>query len=218
MQWAHYQLVDAIKKQDAEVIKLFVEAGMVLSSKDVIIGQMIENPDKWISLMQILQLDTEEGLSGLFQVPRYLTDLDKHFKEVETRYAEPHTIAFKDKRLAYNKIFDKWVEEKNLELANVDKMCDGDNRCMIKNIPSIHVEYDKKKPIAPEKDLILWQKPRLSLMSAAILLDEQDIINYLKQKGVTTTINKMVMSDLATVIFEVKPDKSISYPEGITVK
>ncbi|PCI67088.1 MAG: hypothetical protein COB26_10365 [Piscirickettsiaceae bacterium] len=217
VEWAHYQLVGSIKNHDYAMAKLYIDAGMRLRDKDLVIGQMIENPKHWFELIRLLRVDTKEGLSGLFHVPRYLTAFDERFDLVETRYAIPHTVAFKDHYLLFITLQNKWIQEKNKELASVDEMCEGNTRCVAVNVPAIQIEYDKKKPIAPEKDLILWQNPYLSLMSAAILLGDRDIINYLESKGVTSRLNKVEMSDLAIVVFEVSRQGEISYPEGITV-
>lgn len=217
VEWAHYQLVDSIKNHDYATAKLYIDAGMELRDKDLIIGQMIENPPHWFELIRLLRIDTKAGLSGLFHVPRYLTVLDTHFELIQRRYAVPHAVAFKDHYLLFTKVQDKWIQEKAKEIAGVDAMCEGNTRCIAVNVPAIQIEYDKKKPIAPEKDLILWQNPYLSLMSAAVLLGNQDIIRYLNSKGVTSLRNKMEMSDLAMVVFDVSLQGEISYPEGITV-
>ncbi|PHS72792.1 MAG: hypothetical protein COB22_04225 [Cycloclasticus sp.] len=217
LEWAHYQLVASVKGHDYEVAKLYIDAGMELRDGGLIIGQMIENPSQWFELVKLLRVDNKDSLSGLFKVPRYLTELDKHFKQVEKRYTVPHTVAFKNTFVAFRKILQKWIDEKNAELANVNEMCEGNTRCIAVNVPAIQIEYDKKKPIAPLKDLIIWQQPSLSLMSTAILLGNQDIVAYLEQKAVTSRLNKMEMSDLAVVVFEVSEDGAISYPKGITV-
>ena len=218
LEWAHYQFVASIQSQDAEVVGLYADAGMVLKNQSVIIEQLIEHPDNWIALIERIGWDDTERLSVLFPVPRYLSALDDAFKKIQKRYAVPHDIAFKDHYLKFKKTHDQWLHEKNMELANVDAMCEGDTRCKIKNVPGIHIEYEKKKPIAPTKDLIVWQDPMLTLMSAAILLKKQKIIKYLSQKGVTSRISKMTMSDRIVVTFEVSQEGVILYPEGITVK
>jgi len=218
LEWAHYQFVDAIQSQDIEVIGLYVDAGMVLKDRSAIVGQMMENPARWVALVERLGWDNQKSLSGLFDVPRHLDDMDSYFKIVELRYAIPHDVTFKDHYLRYKVVEDKWINAKQLEIEGVHKMCDGDTRCNAVNIPVIHIEYEKSKPIAPEKDLILWQEPQLTLMSAAILLDNQPAIDYLEQKNVVDRVNRMVMSDRIIVVFEVAEDKTISYPEGVTVK
>jgi hypothetical protein len=218
LEWAHYQFVDAIQEQNADIVNLYVDAGMELKNKSTIIGQMIENPTNWIALIKRLGWDNQQRLSGLFEMPLYLDVLDPYFKKTEARYAIPHDIAFKDFYLEFKVIHDKWLNEKNLEIAGVHDMCERDTRCIAVNVPVIHTEYEKRRPVAPIKDLILWQGPKLSLMSTAILLDEQDIILFLSTKGITSRLNKMVMSDHMIVLFEVAEDKAISYPEGVTVK
>jgi len=218
LEWAHYQFVDSIQTQDLEVVDLYVAAGMVLKNKGSLIEQLVENPDNWVSLVERLGWGNKESLSGLFPVPRHLSAFDIDFEKIEQSYAIPHDIAFKDHYLEFRKIHDKWLNEKSLELANVDTMCDGNTRCKIKNVPGIHVEYEKKKPFTPTKDLIVWQKPQLSLMSAAILLKNEAAVNYLQQKEVVSRVSKMTMSDRMVVVFEVSPEGVISYPEGITVK
>lgn len=217
-EWAHYQLVDAIQRQNMDVVDLYLEAGMPLRDKGVIIDQMLENPSQWIALVKRLGWDSQEKLSGLFEVPRHLDGLDPYFKKVEVRYAISHDIAFKNHYLKFQVINNAWVAEKSGEIANVNAMCDGDTRCITVNVLAIETEYQKKRPVAPEKDLILWQDPELTLMSAAILLGNQDFITFLEGKGVTERVNNMVMSDRMVVVFEVADDKTISYPEGIQVK
>ncbi|PCI22510.1 MAG: hypothetical protein COB62_01315 [Piscirickettsiaceae bacterium] len=218
LEWAHYQFVDAIKEQNTELVELYIDAGMALRNKGLIIGQMTENPKAWIVLIERLGWGNREKLSGLFPVPRHLTKLDEVFKTIEKHYVVPHDVAFKNLYLEFKKIHDEWMHEKNLELANVDVMCEGNTRCKIKNVPGILTEYEKKRPVAPEKDLILWQHPHLSLMSAAILLGEKEIIDYLAKQNVTSRLNKMEMSDLTMVVFEVDKKGDISYPEGIQLK
>lgn len=218
LEWAHYQFVESIQGQDTEVVGLYADAGMVLKNQSVIIERLIEDPDSWIALVERIGWDSTASLSVLFPVPRYLNTLDDTFKKIQKNYVVPHDIAFKDHYLRFKKTHDRWLHEKNLELANVDVMCEGDTRCKIKNVPGIHIEYEKKKPLAPTKDLIVWQDPLLSLMSAAILLKRQDIIKYLRQKDVTSRISKITMSDRIVVTFEVSQDGVISYPAGITVK
>ena len=217
LEWATYQLHDAIKDNEYDIAKLYIDAGMKLVDKDLIVGQMIENPVGWFELLKILGLDNKKDLSGLFRVPRYLSKLDDYFKLIERRYAVPHTMAFKNHYIEYRKIEQVWIDEKDAEIANVGKMCDGNTRCIAVNVPAIQIEYDKKRPVPPKKDLIIWQKSYLSLMSAAVLLGHQNIIDYLEEKGVTSRLNKIEMSDLAMVVFEVSKDGVISYPEGITV-
>jgi hypothetical protein len=218
LEWAQYQFVDAIRHQNNEIIDLYVNAGMTLRKRSVIVGQMIEHPDQWVALIKRLGWDNKESLSGLFEVPHHLDALNPYFKKVEARYAIPHDFAFKDHYLEFKIIHDKWVDEKNVELKKVDNMCDGDTRCIALNVPVIHIEYEKKKPVAPKKDFILWQEPNLSLMSTAILLGKDEIIRFLESKQVTDRVNKMVMSDRVVVVFDVAKDKVISYPEGVTVK
>ncbi|ORU92284.1 MAG: hypothetical protein A6F70_02485 [Cycloclasticus sp. symbiont of Bathymodiolus heckerae] len=218
LEWAHYQFVDAIQDQDAEVVGLYVDAGMVLKDRSAIMTRLIEAPESWITLVERLGWDNETRLSGLFPVPRHLDALDDPFNEIKERYIVPHDMAFKNHYLEFKKIHDKWQHEKELELANVEVMCEQNTRCKIKNTPGILVEYEKKKPIAPTKDLILWLHPNITLMSAAILLKRPGVVDYLEQKGVTSRANEMVMSDQVVVIFEVSPTGDISYPEGITVK
>jgi hypothetical protein len=218
LEWAHYQFVEAIQQQDEEVVGLYVDAGMTLRNRGLIIGQMIESPNQWIALIERLGWANTQSLSGFFEVPRHLDALDPHFKEVQVRYAIPHDIAFKNHYLKFKTVHDKWLNEKNMEIAGVGEMCDGNTRCVAVNVPVIHTEYEKKRPVAPKKDFILWQNPSLGLMTAAILLENEEIIRYLEQKSVTSRSNKMVMSDRMVVVFEVSEDKEISYPEGITVK
>ena len=130
LEWAQYQLVESIKRADFETAKLYVEAGMALNKRGLVIGQMIESPETWIELSILLGVDSSEGLSGLFPVPRYLTSLDQYFAMVEKKYVAPHTMAFKNQRLEFNKIHDAWLLEKNLELKNVENICDGNTRCV----------------------------------------------------------------------------------------
>jgi hypothetical protein len=217
LEWATYQLHDAIKDNEYDIAKLYIDAGMKLVDKGLIVGQMIENPGGWFELLKILGVDNKQDLSGLFHVPRYLSALDEYFKLVERRYEAPHTMAFKNHYIEYRKIEQLWIDEKDAEIAKVDEMCDGNTRCIAVNVPAIQIEYDKKRPVPPKKDLIIWQKPYVSLMSAALLLGHQDIIDYLEQKGVTSRLNKIEMSDLGMVVFEVSKKGVISYPEGITV-
>lgn len=218
LEWAHYQFVDAIQTQDMEVVDLYVAAGMILKDKGSLIEQLVENPDNWVSLIERLGWGNKESLMGLFPVPRHVSVFDTDFKKIERSYVIPHDIAFKDHYLEFRKVHDQWLHEKNEELANVDVMCDGNTRCKIKNVPGIHVEYEKKKPFTPTKDLIVWQQPALSLMSAAILLKNEAVINYLQQKEVVSRVSKMTMSDRMIVVFEVSPEGVVSYPEGISVK
>lgn len=218
LEWAHYQLVDAIKDGDQELAGLYIDAGMVLKNKAAIMERLIEAPDRWIALIERIGWNNEADLSGLFYVSHHVTTLDSFFEIVHEDYAEPHDMAFKNHYLKFKIILDKWLHEKNLELANVDVMCEGNRRCKIMNVPGIHIEYEKKKPVAPLKDLIIWQDPNLTLMSVAILLKNQSVIDYLASKGVTSRINNMVMSDRMVVVFEIQPNGDITYPEGITVK
>ncbi|MEO1889845.1 MAG: hypothetical protein ABGX33_08000 [Cycloclasticus sp.] len=217
-EWAQYQFVGAIQEQNTEIVGLYVDAGMALKNRSVIIGQMIENPSNWTALIKRLGWDNQQRLSGLFEVPRHLDALDPYFKKTQARYAIPHDVAFKDFYLEFKVIHDKWLDEKNVEIAGVHDMCDGKTRCIAVNVPVIHTEYEKKRPIAPKKDFILWQEPHLSLMSAAIFLGNQDAIRFLNAQGVTSRLNKMVMSDRIVVVFEVAEDTTISYPVGVTVK
>ncbi|ORU93703.1 MAG: hypothetical protein A6F72_07425 [Cycloclasticus sp. symbiont of Poecilosclerida sp. N] len=219
LEWAHYQLIDAIEGQDKELIGLYIDAGMTLRNRSVIIGQMIVSPsNEWIAFIEHLGWDNAQSLSGLFEVPRHLNKLDPHFKKIQLRYAISHDVEFKNHYLEFDKTEAAWFARKNQEIQGVELMCDGDTRCIAVNVYAIQSEYEKSRPVAPTKDHLLWQSPSLSLMTAAILLGNAEIIHYLEQKGVTSRLNKMVMSDRMVVVFEVGADKAISYPKGVTVK
>jgi len=218
LEWAHYQLVNAIKAKNTEVIDLYIDAGMRLKSRPVIMEQLIESPASWVALVERLGWDSAEALSGTFPVPRHLNTLNEDFKKVENRYAVPHDVAFKNHYLGFQKTYDKWNLDKNTLIKEVQAMCGGNVGCRTKSARGILAEYEKSKPLAPKKDLILWQDANVTLVSAATLLGEASIVDYLNEKGAASRINQIIMSDRMEVIFEVSPERKISYPKGITVK
>jgi len=218
LEWAHYQLVNAISDQNAEVIDLYIDAGMVLKSRPVIIEQLIENPENWVALIERLGWGSMEKLSGTFLVPRHINTLNDEFKKIEGRYAVPHDVVFKNHYVEFKKTYDTWNMDKNELIKEVHAMCGGNIGCQTKSARGIMAEYEKTKPLAPVKDLILWQDANVTLISAATLLKQTEIVSYLTGKGVVSRINKLVMSDRMEVIFEVSPEGGVSYPEGITVK
>jgi len=218
LEWAHYQLVNAINDRNEEIIDLYIEGGMVLNSRSTIMESLIENPESWIALVEKLGWGNAEKLSGKFLVPRHLNKLNGEFKKIEDKYAVPHDVVFKNHYVEFKKTYDTWNVDKNALIVKVQAMCGGNVGCQTKSARGIMAEYEKTKPLAPVKDLILWQDANLTLISVASLLKEKKIVDYLTGKGVISRINKMVMSDRIEVVFKVSPEGDVSYPNGITVK
>jgi len=212
VEWAHFKLVEAIKNNNVERVRAFINAGMELNSNSILLEVALSPSANKKAMLALLIKHYKLDLSALYRLPNYVTTFDKQFGSISAVYIEEKKEEYRVAMMAYKRSFVKWEQQLEAQKKRMLSGCTND-ACRSGRINDASLLFADSKPVEPKLDYISKERVHVSLFTIFAWQKDQPLILFMQQQGAELIPNKVFLTDAKLIYFTVDANGVISVDE-----